>query len=115
MACRCWTSPITRRLFTRRRAPRTGYPGRRVWAVFEPHVRQGRRCSRPIARAFSAADEVVARPSSARVFLKQSGSRPNSSSRISLREGRHARHIPEMGRYRLDDRPRAPVMAMSWS
>ena len=78
-------------------ALRTGYPGRRVWAVFEP--RSASSCRRvfqdDFATAFGAADEVVLRPSSARVFLKQSGCRPNSWSTIS-REGRHARHIPEI-------------------
>ena len=62
MACRCWTtSPITRRLFTRRRARREraipaaacgpcSSRARVRWRVFQADF----------ARAFSAADEVVA-------------------------------------------------------
>ena len=79
-------------------ALRTGYPGRRVWAVFEP--RSASSCRRvfqaDFARAFSAADEVVL----AAVFRS---SLPESE-RLSAeqlvadlsREGRHARHIPEI-------------------
>ena len=79
-------------------ALRTGYPGRRVWAVFEP--RSASSCRRvfqaDFARAFSAADEVVL----AAVFRS---SLPESE-RLSAeqlvadlsREGRHARHLPEI-------------------
>jgi UDP-N-acetylmuramate: L-alanyl-gamma-D-glutamyl-meso-diaminopimelate ligase len=79
-------------------ALRTGYPGRRVWAVFEP--RSASSCRRvfqaDFARAFGAADEVVL----AAVFRS---SLPESE-RLSAeqlvedlsREGRHARHIPEI-------------------
>jgi UDP-N-acetylmuramate: L-alanyl-gamma-D-glutamyl-meso-diaminopimelate ligase len=79
-------------------ALRTGYPGRRVWAVFEP--RSASSCRRvfqaDFARAFSAADEVVL----AAVFRS---SLPESE-RLSAeqlvedlsREGRHARHILEI-------------------
>jgi UDP-N-acetylmuramate: L-alanyl-gamma-D-glutamyl-meso-diaminopimelate ligase len=79
-------------------ALRTGYPGRRVWAVFEP--RSASSCRRvfqaDFARAFSAADEVVL----AAVFRS---SLPEAE-RLSAEQlvddlsgqGRRARHIPEI-------------------
>ena len=79
-------------------ALRAGYPGRRVWAVFEP--RSASSCRRvfqdDFARAFGAADEVVL----AAVFRS---SLPESE-RLSAeqlvedltRQGRRARHIPEI-------------------
>ncbi len=79
-------------------ALRTGYPGRRVWAVFEP--RSASSCRRifqdDFAKAFGAADEVIL----AAVFRS---SLPESE-RLSAeqlvddltRQGRHARHIPEI-------------------
>jgi UDP-N-acetylmuramate: L-alanyl-gamma-D-glutamyl-meso-diaminopimelate ligase len=77
-------------------ALRTGYPSRRVWAVFEP--RSASSCRRvfqqDFAAAFGAADEVVV----AGVFRS---SLPESE-RLSAeqlvddlrRQGQHARHIP---------------------
>jgi UDP-N-acetylmuramate: L-alanyl-gamma-D-glutamyl-meso-diaminopimelate ligase len=79
-------------------ALRTGYPGRRVWAVFEP--RSASSCRRvfqdDFARAFGAADEVVI----AGVFR----SNLPESERLSTEQlvddlraaGRRARHIPEV-------------------
>jgi UDP-N-acetylmuramate: L-alanyl-gamma-D-glutamyl-meso-diaminopimelate ligase len=79
-------------------ALRTGYPGRRIWAVFEP--RSASSCRRvfqdDFARAFGAADEVVI----AGVFRS---SLPEAE-RLSATElvtdltnaGQHARHIPEV-------------------
>jgi len=79
-------------------ALRTGYPGRRLWAVFEP--RSASSCRRvfqdDFARAFSSADEVVI----AGVFRS---SLPESE-RLSAEQlvddlraaGRRARHIPEI-------------------
>jgi UDP-N-acetylmuramate: L-alanyl-gamma-D-glutamyl-meso-diaminopimelate ligase len=79
-------------------ALRTGYPGRRVWAVFEP--RSASSCRRvfqdDFAKAFGAADEVVL----AAVFRS---SLPESE-RLSAdqlvtdltKQGRHARYIPEI-------------------
>jgi UDP-N-acetylmuramate: L-alanyl-gamma-D-glutamyl-meso-diaminopimelate ligase len=79
-------------------ALRTGYPGRRVWAVFEP--RSASSCRRvfqaDFARAFGAADEVVV----AAVFR----STLPESERLSAeqlvddlsRAGTRARHIPEV-------------------
>jgi UDP-N-acetylmuramate: L-alanyl-gamma-D-glutamyl-meso-diaminopimelate ligase len=77
-------------------ALREGYPGRRVWAVFEP--RSASSCRRvfqaDFARAFGAADEVVI----AAVF-RSSLPEPERLSAEQLVEdlrasGRHARHIP---------------------
>ncbi|HKE86153.1 MAG TPA: UDP-N-acetylmuramate:L-alanyl-gamma-D-glutamyl-meso-diaminopimelate ligase [Vicinamibacterales bacterium] len=79
-------------------ALRGGYPGRRVWAVFEP--RSASSCRRvfqdDFARAFGAADEVVV----AAVFR----SNLPDSERLSAeqlvddlrRASRHARYIPEV-------------------
>jgi len=79
-------------------ALRYGYPGRRVWAVFEP--RSASSCRRvfqdDFARAFGAADEVVI----AAVFR----SNLPESERLSAEQlvddlragGHHARHIPEI-------------------
>jgi UDP-N-acetylmuramate: L-alanyl-gamma-D-glutamyl-meso-diaminopimelate ligase len=79
-------------------ALRTGYPGRRLWAVFEP--RSASSCRRvfqdDFARAFGAADEVVL----AAVFR----SNLPEAERLSAEQlvddlraaGRRARHIPEI-------------------
>jgi UDP-N-acetylmuramate: L-alanyl-gamma-D-glutamyl-meso-diaminopimelate ligase len=79
-------------------ALRTGYPGRRVWAVFEP--RSASSCRRvfqdDFARAFGAADEIVL----AAVFRSTlPESERLSADQLVLdltRQGRHARHIPEI-------------------
>src|SRR6185295_829418 len=80
------------------KALRTGYPGRRLWAVFEP--RSASSCRRvfqhDFARAFGAADEVVI----AAVFRS---SLPESE-RLSAEQlvadlqaaGHRARHVPEV-------------------
>ena len=79
-------------------ALRTGYPGRRIWAVFEP--RSASSCRRvfqdDFAAAFGAADEVVV----AAVFRS---SLPEAE-RLSAEQlvddlrarGQRARHIPEV-------------------
>ena len=79
-------------------ALRTGYPGRRIWAVFEP--RSASSCRRvfqdDFGRAFAEADEVIV----AAVFRS---SLPESE-RLSAEQlvadlearGRRARHIPEI-------------------
>jgi UDP-N-acetylmuramate: L-alanyl-gamma-D-glutamyl-meso-diaminopimelate ligase len=79
-------------------ALRTGYPSRRIWAVFEP--RSASSCRRvfqdDFARAFDGADEVIV----AAVFRS---SLPESE-RLSAERlvadvqtrGRHARYIPEV-------------------
>jgi UDP-N-acetylmuramate: L-alanyl-gamma-D-glutamyl-meso-diaminopimelate ligase len=79
-------------------ALRTGYPGRRLWAVFEP--RSASSCRRvfqdDFARAFGAADEVVL----AAVFRSTLPEDERlSAEQLVLdltRQGRHARHIPEI-------------------
>jgi UDP-N-acetylmuramate: L-alanyl-gamma-D-glutamyl-meso-diaminopimelate ligase len=79
-------------------ALRTGYPGRRVWAVFEP--RSASSCRRvfqaDFARAFSAADEVVV----AAVFRSTLPEAERLSAEQLVddlsREGRRARHIPDV-------------------
>jgi UDP-N-acetylmuramate: L-alanyl-gamma-D-glutamyl-meso-diaminopimelate ligase len=79
-------------------ALRTGYPGRRVWAVFEP--RSASSCRRvfqaDFAKAFSTADEVVV----AAVFRSSLPEAERLSAEQLVddlsREGRHARHIPEV-------------------
>ena len=79
-------------------ALRTGYPGRRIWAVFEP--RSASSCRRifqkDFARAFGAADEVVV----AAVFR----SALPESERLSAEQlvddlkgaGQRARHVPQV-------------------
>jgi len=79
-------------------ALRSGYPGRRVWAVFEP--RSASSCRRvfqdDFARAFSAADEVVL----AAVFrssLPESERLDADQLVADVRaRGQNARHIPEI-------------------
>jgi len=79
-------------------ALRTGYPGRRVWAVFEP--RSASSCRRifqdDFAKAFGAADEVVF----AAVFRSSLPEKERLSAEQLVddlsRQGRHARHIPEI-------------------
>jgi UDP-N-acetylmuramate: L-alanyl-gamma-D-glutamyl-meso-diaminopimelate ligase len=79
-------------------ALRTGYPGRRVWAVFEP--RSASSCRRvfqaDFAKAFGAADEVVL----AAVFRSSLPDAERLSAEELVedltRQGRHARHIPEI-------------------
>jgi UDP-N-acetylmuramate: L-alanyl-gamma-D-glutamyl-meso-diaminopimelate ligase len=81
-------------------ALRTGYPGRRVWAVFEP--RSASSCRRvfqaDFARAFGAADEVVV----AAVFRSNLPEAERLSAEQLVddltRQGRRARHIA-----RVDD------------
>jgi UDP-N-acetylmuramate: L-alanyl-gamma-D-glutamyl-meso-diaminopimelate ligase len=77
-------------------ALKTGYPGRKVWAVFEP--RSASSCRRvfqdDFARAFGAADEVVI----AGVFRSSlpEAERLSAEQLVSdlERAGRRARHIP---------------------
>jgi UDP-N-acetylmuramate: L-alanyl-gamma-D-glutamyl-meso-diaminopimelate ligase len=79
-------------------ALRAGYPGRRVWAVFEP--RSASSCRRvfqgDFARAFGAADEVVI----AAVFRSSLPEAERLSAEQLVHDlraaGRHARHIPEI-------------------
>ena len=79
-------------------ALRTGYPGRRVWAVFEP--RSASSCRRvfqaDFAKAFGAADEIVL----AAVFRSSLPEAERLSAEQLVddlsRQGRHARHIPEI-------------------
>jgi UDP-N-acetylmuramate: L-alanyl-gamma-D-glutamyl-meso-diaminopimelate ligase len=79
-------------------ALRTGYPGRRIWAVFEP--RSASSCRRvfqdDFARSFGAADEIVV----AAVFRStlpedQRLSAEQLVSDLQAR-GQHARYIPEV-------------------
>jgi UDP-N-acetylmuramate: L-alanyl-gamma-D-glutamyl-meso-diaminopimelate ligase len=80
-------------------ALRSGYPGRRVWAVFEP--RSASSCRRvfqdDFARAFGQADEVIL----AAVFRSSlpEAERLDAVQLVAdLRShGRQARHIPEIG------------------
>jgi UDP-N-acetylmuramate: L-alanyl-gamma-D-glutamyl-meso-diaminopimelate ligase len=80
-------------------ALRYGYPGRRVWAVFEP--RSASSCRRvfqdDFARAFGQADEVIL----AAVFRSSlpEAERLDAAQLVAdLRsQGRQARHIPEIG------------------
>ena len=79
-------------------ALRTGYPGRRIWAVFEP--RSASSCRRifqdDFARAFGGADEVVV----AGVFRSSlpEGERLSADQLVDdlRRGGHHARHIPDV-------------------
>jgi len=79
-------------------ALRTGYPGRRLWAVFEP--RSASSCRRvfqdDFAKAFGAADEIVL----AAVFRSTLPEAERLSAEQLVddlsRQGRHARHIPEI-------------------
>jgi UDP-N-acetylmuramate: L-alanyl-gamma-D-glutamyl-meso-diaminopimelate ligase len=79
-------------------ALRTGYPGRRLWAVFEP--RSASSCRRvfqaDFARAFGAADEIVL----AAVFRSSLPEAERLSAEQLVddlsRQGRRARHIPEI-------------------
>ena len=79
-------------------ALRTGYPGRRVWAVFEP--RSASSCRRvfqaDFAKAFAVADEVVV----AAVFRSSLPEAERLSAEQLVddlsRQDRHARHIPEI-------------------
>jgi UDP-N-acetylmuramate: L-alanyl-gamma-D-glutamyl-meso-diaminopimelate ligase len=79
-------------------AVRSGYPGRRVWAVFEP--RSASSCRRvfqdDFARAFEHADEVIV----AAVFrssLPESERLDAEQLVADLRaRGQHARHIPDI-------------------
>jgi len=79
-------------------ALRSGYPGRRVWAVFEP--RSASSCRRvfqdDFARAFGQADEVIL----AAVFRSSlpEAERLDAAQLVAdLRDrGRQARHIPEI-------------------
>ena len=79
-------------------ALREGYPGRRIWAVFEP--RSASSCRRvfqdDFARSFSGADEVIV----ASVFRSTlpEGERLSAEQLISdlRRRGQRARHVPEI-------------------
>jgi UDP-N-acetylmuramate: L-alanyl-gamma-D-glutamyl-meso-diaminopimelate ligase len=79
-------------------ALRTGYPGRRLWAVFEP--RSASSCRRvfqaDFAKAFGGADEIVV----AAVFRSTLPEAERLSAEQLVddltRQGRHARHIPEV-------------------
>jgi UDP-N-acetylmuramate: L-alanyl-gamma-D-glutamyl-meso-diaminopimelate ligase len=78
-------------------ALRTGYPGRRIWAVFEP--RSASSCRRvfqdAFAAAFGAADEVIV----AAVFRSSlpESERLDAGALVAdlQAQGRHARHIPD--------------------
>jgi UDP-N-acetylmuramate: L-alanyl-gamma-D-glutamyl-meso-diaminopimelate ligase len=80
-------------------ALRAGYPGRRVWAVFEP--RSASSCRRvfqdDFARAFGQADEVIL----AAVFRSTlpEAERLDAAQLVSdlHKRGKPARHIPEIG------------------
>jgi UDP-N-acetylmuramate: L-alanyl-gamma-D-glutamyl-meso-diaminopimelate ligase len=79
-------------------ALRTGYPNRRLWAVFEP--RSASSCRRvfqdDFAKAFGPADEVVV----AAVFRSSlpEAERMSAEQLVSdlTAKGQHARHIPEV-------------------
>ena len=79
-------------------ALRTGYPGRRVWAVFEP--RSASSCRRvfqaDFARAFGGADEVVV----AAVFRSSLPEAERLSAEQLVddlrRQGQHARYVPQV-------------------
>ncbi len=79
-------------------ALRTGYPGRRIWAVFEP--RSASSCRRvfqsAFAQAFSPADEVIV----AAVFRSTLPDSEKLSAEQLVTDltaqGQHARHIPEV-------------------
>jgi UDP-N-acetylmuramate: L-alanyl-gamma-D-glutamyl-meso-diaminopimelate ligase len=79
-------------------ALRTGYPGRRIWAVFEP--RSASSCRRvfqkDFARAFGAADEVVV----AAVFRSSLPESERLSAETLVddlrRQGQRARYIPDV-------------------
>jgi UDP-N-acetylmuramate: L-alanyl-gamma-D-glutamyl-meso-diaminopimelate ligase len=80
------------------RALRTGYPDRRIWAVFEP--RSASSCRRvfqdDFARAFGPADEVVI----AAVFRSSLAESERLSAEQLVddlrRSGQHARHVPDV-------------------
>ena len=87
-------------------ALRTGYPSRRIWAVFEP--RSASSCRRvfqdDFARAFGAADEVVV----AAVFRSLASRVRTSVGRapglpICMSHGQRARYIREVDDNRADD------------
>ena len=79
-------------------ALRTGYPERRIWAVFEP--RSASSCRRvfqdDFARAFDAADEIVI----AGVFRSSLPESERLSPELLVddlhRNGQHARYVPEV-------------------
>ena len=79
-------------------ALRTGYPDRRIWAVFDP--RSASSCRRvfqdDFARAFEAADEIVI----AGVFRSSLPESERLSPEVLVddlhRNGQHARYIPEV-------------------
>ena len=79
-------------------ALRTGYPGRRIWAVFEP--RSASSCRRvfqdAFAQAFGSADEVIV----AAVFRSSLPEAERLSAEQLVddltRQGQHARHIPDV-------------------
>ena len=79
-------------------ALRTGYPARRIWAVFEP--RSASSCRRifqdDFARAFGGADEIII----AGVFRSSLPESERLSADELVRDlaagGQHARHLPEI-------------------
>ena len=79
-------------------ALRTGYPGRRLWAVFEP--RSASSCRRvfqdAFADAFGAADEVIV----AAVYRSTLPEAERLSTEQLVddltRRGQHARHLPDV-------------------
>jgi UDP-N-acetylmuramate: L-alanyl-gamma-D-glutamyl-meso-diaminopimelate ligase len=81
-------------------ALRTGYPGRRIWAVFEP--RSASSCRRvfqsAFAQAFGSADEVIV----AAVFRSSLPDAERLSAEQLVddlaRQGQRARHIPDVDR-----------------
>ena len=97
-------------------ALRTGYPDRRIWAVFEP--RSASSCRRvfqdDFAAAFGGADEVVVAGVFRSSFRSRSGCRPSSSSTICAARGQRARHIPDVDEIVAHDRRRSTARA-TWS
>ena len=98
-------------------ALRTGYPDRRIWAVFEP--RSASSCRRvfqqDFARAFGAADEVVI---AGGVPVVAAGVRALSAGQLvdDLRgAGQRARHIPDVDDIIAHHRRASIATATSWS
>ena len=79
-------------------ALRTGYPGRRIWAVFEP--RSASSCRRifqqDFAEAFGAADEVVIAGVFRSTLPEADRLSPGQRARDLIARGQSARYIPEV-------------------
>ena len=79
-------------------ALRTGYPGRRIWAVFEP--RSASSCRRifqqDFAEAFGAADEVVIAGVFRSTLPEADRLSPGQLARDLIARGQSARYIPEV-------------------